>query len=206
MRPALKLDDKSAFEVPRVRSATADEKTAVISTLLLAFSADPPTRWFFREPDQLVRYYPDFVRAFAGAAFDTGGAFTIDGYGGAALWLPPGVGSDEESLIAIVKKLVPEHALDDAFGVFHEMSRYHPKEPHWYLPLIGVDPARHRSGYGSALLRHTLEICDREQLPAYLEASRPANIPLYERHGFVVRGTIQVGDSPPITPMWRDAR
>ena len=23
------------------------------------------------------------------------------------------------------------------------MEEFHPKEPHWYLPMIGVDPSRH---------------------------------------------------------------
>jgi hypothetical protein len=30
------------------------------------------------------------------------------------------------------------------------MSGYHPDEPHWYLPLLGVDPLRHGKGLGSA--------------------------------------------------------
>jgi ribosomal protein S18 acetylase RimI-like enzyme len=86
------------------------------------------------------------------------------------------------------------------------MASYHPTEPHWYLPLIGVDPAYQGLGFGSALLRHALRQCDDDHVPAYLESSSPANIPLYERHGFVVLGTIQVGSSPPITPMLRVAR
>lgn len=35
-------------------------------------------------------------------------------------------------------------------------------------------------------------------MAAYLESSNPANVPLYEQHGFVVLGTIQVGSSPSI--------
>jgi hypothetical protein len=42
------------------------------------------------------------------------------------------------------------------FAVFEQMGRYHPHEPHWYLPLIGVDPAHQPKGYGSALLRQAL--------------------------------------------------
>ena len=86
------------------------------------------------------------------------------------------------------------------------MGHYHPKEPHWYLPLIGVDPRHQRRGHGAALLRHALARCDRDHAPAYLESSNPANVPLYERHGFAVLDTIQVGSSPPIFPMLRTAR
>jgi hypothetical protein len=41
---------------------------------------------------------------------------------------------------------------------------------------------------------------------AYLESSNLRNVPLYERHGFKVLGTIQAGGSPPITPMLRKPR
>jgi len=86
------------------------------------------------------------------------------------------------------------------------MGSYHPTEPHWYLPFIGVDPARQGNGHGSALMEHALTRCDREQKLAYLESSNPRNIPLYQRHGFEVLGTIQVGSSPPLAPMLRRPR
>jgi GNAT superfamily N-acetyltransferase len=66
------------------------------------------------------------------------------------------------------------------FAVFEHMRRYHPSQPHWYLPLIGVDPVHQRKGYGSALLQHVLLQCDRDHAPAYLESTNPANIRLYE--------------------------
>ena len=47
---------------------------------------------------------------------------------------------------------------------------------------------------------------DRDGLPAYLESSNPANISLYERHGFEVMGRIRVADSPVMTPMLRRPR
>ena len=101
---------------------------------------------------------------------------------------------------------LPEHAQADLFAIFEQMGSYHPDEPHWYLPLIGVDPAHQRRGYGSALLEHALRACDADGTPAFLEASSLESIPLYQRHGFEVLGTIQVGTSPPITPMLRRPR
>jgi GNAT superfamily N-acetyltransferase len=67
-------------------------------------------------------------------------------------------------------------------------------------------PCRQGQGHGSALLRHALERCDRDHLPAYLDATNPRNISLYERHGFERLGRIQVGTSPPLVPMLRKAR
>jgi ribosomal protein S18 acetylase RimI-like enzyme len=132
-----------------------------------------------------------------------GSAYYVDGYAGAALSLPPDVHPDEDELIALMKLTVPEETRNDGFAVFEQMSRYHPSEPHWYLPLIGVDPSQQGKGYGSALMQHALVRCDRDNKPAYLESSNPRNIPLYERLGFELLGTIQVGTSPPILPMLR---
>jgi ribosomal protein S18 acetylase RimI-like enzyme len=86
------------------------------------------------------------------------------------------------------------------------MVRYHPQEPHWYLPMIGVEPARQGKGLGAALLRAALLRVDAEGLSAYLESTNPRNVPLYERHGFEVIGEIRVGTCPPIVPMLRPAR
>ena len=58
--------------------------------------------------------------------------------------------------------------------------------------VIGVDPTHRHKGYGSLLLRHGLAQCDRDHATAYLESSNPANIPLYERHGFVLTGEAEV--------------
>jgi ribosomal protein S18 acetylase RimI-like enzyme len=109
------------------------------------------------------------------------------------MWLPPGVQPDSERLSSIVERHAREAVASEMAAVFEQMERYHPQEPCWYLPLIGVDPAHQGRGHGSALLRHALERVDRERLPAYLESSNPRNIPLYERHGFVRLGTIQAG-------------
>ena len=105
--------------------------------------------------------------------------------------------------MALIKDSVPACDQDVAFAVLEQMDEAHPEEPHWYLPLIGTDPTQQGNGFGSALLDHTLAICDQQNVPAYLEATSPGNIRLYQRHGFVVLGTIQIGGSPPITPMLR---
>jgi ribosomal protein S18 acetylase RimI-like enzyme len=91
-------------------------------------------------------------------------------------------------------------------AIFEQMAKLHPKEPHWYLPLIGVDPAHQGRGHGDALLQYALQRFDREGLPAYLESTNPRNISLYRRHGFEEVGTIQAGSSPTLVPMLRRAR
>jgi GNAT superfamily N-acetyltransferase len=91
----------------------------------------------------------------------------------------------------------------DGPEIFEKMNSYHPNEPHWYLPLLGVDPLYHGKGFGSVLIKYTIVKCDQDNKFAYLESSNPKNIPFYERHGFELLGTIQVNTSPPIFPMLR---
>jgi len=77
-------------------------------------------------------------------------------------------------------------------------------EPHYYLPYVGTDPAARRRGRGTALLRHVLDRCDAEGIPAYLEATSPANLALYARLGFTVVEELRWPDGgPPFWPMWR---
>jgi ribosomal protein S18 acetylase RimI-like enzyme len=186
-----------------IETATASDVERVIAGLVLAFSTDPAVRWMYPDAHHYLTNFPKFEQAFGGRAFEQNTAFYIDGYSGAALWLRPGVEPDEDALIALLQQSVPEREQENVFAVFEQMGNYHPSEPHWYLPLIGVEPTQQRQGYGSALMKHGLISCDRDNKLAYLESSNPDNIPFYEQHGFELLGTIQVGASPPIFPMLR---
>jgi GNAT superfamily N-acetyltransferase len=186
-------------------TSTTDEDRA-IATLTMAFADDAVTRWVLPDPHLYLTYWPPLVRAFGGAAFAGGTADSIDDTSGIALWLAPGVAGDDEAMGALAAEAIPEAEQEEVFAFMGQMAEFHPQEPHWYLPLIGVDVTKQGRGYGSALLVHALERCDRDHLPAYLEASSPRNRALYERHGFEVTGVIQAGSSPPMWPMLRPAR
>jgi GNAT superfamily N-acetyltransferase len=191
---------------PTIRAGIASESDILVGVITLAFSSDPMARWSLPDASIYLAVMPEVVRAFGGRAFDHGSAYLAEGGSGAALWLPPGVEPEGDRLTALMERHTPAEVLPDLMGVFEQMAHYHPHEPHWYLPLIGVDPARQGQGQGSALMHHALERCDRDHLPAYLESSNPRNISLYLRHGFEILGRIQVGSSPTLTPMLRTAR
>ena len=188
---------------PTIKTATADDEAAAVSVVTLGFAADPITRWSWPDPAVYLDAFPRFVRAFAGKAFAHGTAYYADDHAGAALWLPPDVHPDDEAMGALMESTMPAAICKDLFEMVRQMETYHPHEPHWFLPLIGVDPAKQGRGHGGALLRHALERCDREGRLAYLDATSPRNRALYERHGFQRLGTVQVGSSPPIVPMLR---
>jgi ribosomal protein S18 acetylase RimI-like enzyme len=191
--------------LPNVTAATESDTDSVLAVLTSAFRSDPAARWIYPAAEQYEAAFPELARRFGGRAFARGTAWHIDGWQAAALWLPPGVTFDEEALVALLQDTVSENLLPHVSAVFEQMTAYHPAEPHWHLPLIGVDPAQQGLGLGSALLRHALRRCDRDRVPAYLESSNPRNSSLYERHGFRRLGEIQAGDSPTLVPMLRPA-
>jgi ribosomal protein S18 acetylase RimI-like enzyme len=191
---------------PSISTVAIADKERAIATIMTAFTADPALRWVLPDPQQYLTGGPEFVRRFCGRAFENESGFVAEGFMGAALWLPPGVDPDAEGLEEWMNEAVPEADLDKVSAFFDEMDKYHPHEPIWYLPMIGVDPARQGMGLGSALLAHALTRVDRDAKPAYLEATTESSRDLYARHGFEVIGTIQAGDSPPMFPMLRKAR
>jgi GNAT superfamily N-acetyltransferase len=193
------LHEKSTSVVGALAPNDLYRATAV---LVLAFVHDPVVRWQYPDPVEYLRLFPEFVRAFGGGAIGQGTARYVGEHLGVALWLPPGANLDHA---AIEATLPPGRDVEIA-AVLEQLASYHPTEPHWYLPLIGVDPVHQGKGYGAALLDDTLHRCDRDHVAAYLEATNPANIPFYERHGFKLRGTVQVAAAPPLFPMLRPAR
>ena len=186
-----------------IRTATAADAERCLAVLTLAFSGDPPCRWTWPDPRQYLEAFPRFAKAFGGGAIEHGTANYYEGFSGVALWLAPGVAPDEAALMSVIEDTVAATRRDAMFSMFEQMDAFHPREAHWHLPLVGVDPAHQRKGIGAALLRDVLNACDRLTVLAYLEATSPLNVPLYERHGFEALGSIQVADAPPVVPMLR---
>src|SRR5262249_16595898 len=119
-----------------------------------------------------------------------------------AMWLSPGVDSDDDGIAELLSRCIPERRRSEVFDLIAEMNTFRLPEPHWFLPLIGVSPARR--GYGSALMTHMLAGCDQERQRAYLDNTNEANMPFYERHGFRQLGVVRVASCPPVYPMVRD--
>jgi ribosomal protein S18 acetylase RimI-like enzyme len=189
-----------------IKTATPSDRDHVIAVLALAFSTDPGARWIYPDPDKYLSCFPDIIEAFGGSAFDHGSAHYVDGFLGAALWLPPDVKPREDEMKALMQRTVSQSTLEDFGSVMQQAARYRPAGPHWYLPLMGVDPAHQSGGHGSALMKHALTACDRERMLAFLESTNARNVSFYQRHGFEVLGEIQVGSSPTSYSMLRRPR
>lgn len=189
-----------------IRSVTRSDKDRFEAAMTMAFSADPAARWAWPDPLQYIDTFMPLVTLFGGKSFDHGSAYVIGDFFGVAQWLPPGVQPDDGPIGELFEQNMSEPKLGELLFLFEQMAGFHPHEPHWYIPLIGVDPVFQGRGYGTELMRHGLVACDRDQQPAYLEATSPASRSFYERHGFRALGEIRSGDSPPLFPMLREPR
>ena len=85
----------------RVETAAEEDADRCVALIVLAFANDPAARWLYPDGRLFLAHFPQFVRAFGGAAFAHGSAHTIGG-AAAALWLPPGAEPDEDALLALI--------------------------------------------------------------------------------------------------------
>jgi GNAT superfamily N-acetyltransferase len=194
---------------PQLRQATAEDVPRLRAMLAEAFFDDPVFGWLMPDDSkrraQLRRYFGIDLRYYT---LPRGRVWTTSDLTGAALSLPPG------------KWRVPPHVSmlqGSAFGVQiakaarlgAAMEWRHMRlmrgvgGAHYYVRDIGVHPTEQGKGLGGALMRPTLDRCDREGLPAYIEASSVRSASLYERLGFEHIEELRVGGSPPLWLMLR---
>jgi GNAT superfamily N-acetyltransferase len=179
------------------------DQARAIATLVSAFLEDPVERWLFPEAQEYLAHFPEFVAAFSGGAFEQQNAWTLGNFDAVALWIPPGSEPDADAIIDVLSRSVAAERHDATFSVLAQMDAAHPKHPHWYLPWLGVEHTRQRTGLGGELLKQCLAVVDADHLPAFLETPNPRTIPFYERHGFAVTSTARAGTCPPVTSMIR---
>jgi GNAT superfamily N-acetyltransferase len=75
----------------------------------------------------------------------------------------------------------------------------------YYLWGLAVDPAKQRSGAGTAFLKILFEKADREDVPVYLETHQFRNVAYYEARGFkLIHTAVMPLDALPFYCMLRE--
>ena len=192
-----------------VRRAEPGDHPRIAEVLAAAFADDPAWSWLMPFADRQQRQRLFFETELRHLVPDRREVWTTEDGSAAALWAPPGRWS--VPIGTVLREAPPMlrvfgRRLPLALRYLLRVERLHPtKPPHWYLEIIGTEPAQQGRGMGSALLRPVLALCDRDGHGAYLEASSERNRALYERHGFRVVGRFNMpGGGPEIRRMWRD--
>ena len=199
-----------------VRPADAGEVPALSAALAQAFASEALMNWLLpQRTRRIARRELMFTLELQTYVLPQDGlVFTADdgrgGLVGGCAALPPDrwqapQAVDGRTAVRWLRTLGRQ--LPRAIRVQRAMQEHHPTEPHYYIRCVGVRPGLQGQGLGSALMRPTLERCDSDGVPAYLEASSERSAALYERLGFVHLGVLQLPDKgPPLWPMQRPPR
>jgi ribosomal protein S18 acetylase RimI-like enzyme len=193
-----------------IRKARGDEVAALAEMLGRAFFDDPIATWV--EPDDGRRergLRRGFALGLRAVWFRQEETYAIDPAAGAAIWMRPGgwrMGALRQLSLLPRLTAIYGRRLPALVRLLTLQEHNHPKrEPHYYLAVLGVDPESQGRGIGTALMRPILDRCDRDGLPAYLEASSVRSRACYERVGFEVTEEVPLpGDGPPFWSMWRE--
>ncbi|MFJ6635724.1 GNAT family N-acetyltransferase [Streptomyces sp. NPDC091376] len=191
----------------RIRQAGESDRETVVRLLDEAFMHDPVSSWVFPDEAHRRRVHGVFLGVFLEAALAEGRVDMAEDGTAAALWLqvPADAPEEEDDTPARMREIAdPDNERAELVGRLTGAA--HPTgRAHEYLLLIAVSPERQGEGLGTALLAPALERCDREGLPAYLEASNARSSKLYERLGFAFTDrTVELPDGPTMWPMWRE--
>lgn len=193
---------------PPVRRAVGSDVGGLAAMLARAFDDDPVMSWFFARDATRPAWTRSYFRVRLRALLDSGEVYTTDDAAGAALWSPPEAwrfGLWETVALARFLPAMGRRTRRVLHGL-ESVERRHPETPHWYLAVLGTEPARQGEGIGSAVLRPVLDACDADEIPAYLESSKERNVDFYARHGFRVTEEVSLPDGPLLWLMWRDPR
>lgn len=209
MRARLAAHPLRSAAMTTVRKATMADAKELSRSLAAAFDDDPIMEWMLprtlRNRDERHRRFHEL--ALRKLHLPHGEVYTTEGLEAGAEWDPPnqwrvGPMMQLRLLPSFIRSLGSR--LPAVISGLTLIEKHHPKEPHYYLGILGTDPAHQGKGLGSAVLKPVLDLCDAQGMPAYLESSKESNIPFYNRHGFEVTTTLHMPKGPPLWPMWRD--
>jgi GNAT superfamily N-acetyltransferase len=194
-----------------VRKAELADTRPLAAALARAFDDDPVMNFIIPNHARRRRRLPMLFQVeLQYLHLPLGEVYTTADVCAGALWAPPDQWRTPPSVsLRTLPRLVIALGgrLPLSLRAIGEVERLHPREAHWYLAVLGTEPAWQGKGVGSALLAPVLQRCDREGRPAYLESSKESNLAFYSRHGFEVTGTIDLpGGGPRVWPMWREPR
>ena len=196
-----------------IRAADEGDRELVVRLLDEAFQDDPVSGWVFPGDEYRRTTHHRLMAAFTGIVLAEGRIDVTEDGSACALWLSLPAGEHDAAEDAADDGAAQLRAAVDPENERIELiarltAEIHPAgRAHEYLWMIGVTPDHQGEGIGSALVQHVLERCDREGLPAYLEASSARSRVLYERLGFELTGRpLDLPNGPQMWPMWREPR
>lgn len=189
-----------------VRAATPADFSSAATVLARAFVGDPIICHYWPHLNDQTRHLPRFFTNLLNQHHRHGYvdlAVADEQIVGAALWLPPNASSPNRltawaSLWIICGTRAPVVRRTRRAG-----SQSHPTGAHWYLSLLGTEPALHGAGHGRALLEHRHRNIDDNHQQAYLVCTSATTGGFYARTGYRTTDNITIPGGPTVYGMCR---
>lgn len=183
-----------------------------VRVLASAFSDNPAYLWAFKPDSERERKFHWFMERVLALNLVNGLALKTDGTHAVALWFEPGKSIGWLELLQAGLYELPFKLGLDTYLRIQQILNQNKKwmtnimgqTKHYYLFHLAVEPDYQGKGLGGSLITAVTARADKEQVPCFLETDRPRNIPLYEKHGFVIRGTAELATNVPLWYMRRD--
>ena len=184
-----------------ITRATSSDLVPTVDRLIHAFARDPITGFLLQDGpayrERLAQFFSLLMRARIALGMPVLVARERDEIYGIVMGnvpSPPAWPADIAKEWEDFERAVP--GMVDRLAIYEGIAAQHaPAVPHYYLGVIGVDPALHGQGIGMQLLSSFCELsaADRLSHGVYLETAQPSNVAFYERAGFVEAGRGTIG-------------
>lgn len=204
------------MEPVEIEPLTRPRVDEAVATLARAFYDSPLFGFVFPKGTARLRITEAMFKGILIDALPFGSVFVAtdrDGIVGAVAWYPPEgypVPPRRQARKYVRLPVLFRHAprrVPVALRYLNASDAVHPKDHHWYLSLLGVDPRHQGEGIGALLVDRTLDVLDEQGLSAYLETDKESNLAWYARRRFERRETLHPAEGgPPVWTMWRNPK
>jgi ribosomal protein S18 acetylase RimI-like enzyme len=181
-------------QTPSIIRLHSHQQQAAAGVLARAFFNDPLMRYYLPDLARRERVMPYIMRVGLRYSLFYGQVYTTAGLEGMACWLPPG--QSGMAILGLLRASLGVLPPNLGWEAFHRIRQVEPAidrihhacvpGPHWYLMLLGVEPACQGQGIGGRLIARMLATARAAGLPCYLETMTELDVAFYRKHGFKV--------------------
>ena len=177
-----------------IRKAEKKDISILSEMMARAFAQEPMNQWLYKDEEDAIRRGKKLFEIMARQNIKDDCFYTTDDLKSAVYCLPPKDSKMDflkDAMMMVRMALLLREKVFFLINMFRAIEALKPKEPFFYVQVLGVHPSVQREGRGRLLLEHVLKICDANGWMAYLENADHL-VPYYERFGFNVRQTSDV--------------